>query len=136
MKKQFVFLVFLIVLLILAFLPFQIGSVKGNPTYEDFTDYTEVDPNEHIEKTANHVDFQCYRNEDAYLYKDKDIDHFNDFEHKVQFRIISVTENFYFPQTSQPFHIDTLYYIQKPYSPKHPYIITQILNNTKHHETY
>jgi hypothetical protein len=52
-------------------------------TYEDFTTYTEVDPNSHLSKTAYHVDHTGYRNEDCYLYKDKGVDHFGDFTHLV-----------------------------------------------------
>lgn len=51
---------------------------------EDFTTYTEVDPNSHIGLVGtNHVDFVAYRNEDAYLYKDKGENHFGDFTHDV-----------------------------------------------------
>lgn len=57
-------------------------------SYEDFTTYTETDPNSHIEKTEYHIDFNCYRNEDAYLYKDYGADYFgSSWEHKVDFRI-------------------------------------------------
>lgn len=60
---------------------------------EDFTTYTEVDPNNHIAKTANHVDWQDYRNEDAYLYKDKGAGHFTDWEHKIDVKRLSVSGN-------------------------------------------
>ena len=51
---------------------------------EDYTTYTEVDTgNDRIQKTANHVDHLATRNEDTYLYKDKDVGHFTDFTHKV-----------------------------------------------------
>jgi len=53
-------------------------------TYEDFTTYTEVDPNSHITKTANHIDHYAIRNEDAYLYADKGASHFTNFTHLVQ----------------------------------------------------
>ena len=50
---------------------------------EDLTTYTEVDPNGHITVDANTSTFtDLPRNEDAYVYKDKGVDHFNgDFEH-------------------------------------------------------
>ena len=65
-------------------------------TLEDFTTYTEVDPNSHIGLVGtNHVDFKAYRNEDAYLYKDKGAGHFTDFDHKIDARINSETGNNY-----------------------------------------
>jgi hypothetical protein len=52
-------------------------------TYEDFTTYTEVDPNSHITVSANSITHVSYRNEDAYVYKDKGVNHFTDFTHLV-----------------------------------------------------
>jgi len=58
------------------------------PTTEDFTTYTEVDPNNHIAKIGtNHVDAIVARSEDAYLYKDKGIGYFADFEHKIDVKL-------------------------------------------------
>lgn len=52
--------------------------------FEDFTTYTEVEPDDRIQKTAQHIDHLAYRNEDSYLYKDKDVDHFgSNWEHLV-----------------------------------------------------
>lgn len=60
---------------------------------EDFTTYTEVDPNEHIDLVGtNHIDFDAWMNEDAYIYKDKGVDHFGDFEHLIAVKIISVSD--------------------------------------------
>jgi len=53
---------------------------------EDFTTYTEVDPNSHISKTAYHVDFQDNRNETAYLYKDYGAGNFADFTHLLDIK--------------------------------------------------
>lgn len=54
------------------------------PGVEDFTTYTEVDiAADRIQKIANHADCLSYRNEDVYLYKDKGVDHFGDFSHRV-----------------------------------------------------
>lgn len=54
---------------------------------EDFTTYTEVDPNNHISLVGtNHVDFSAIRSEDAYLYKDKGENYFDDFTHDVDVR--------------------------------------------------
>jgi hypothetical protein len=55
-------------------------------TVEDFTSYTEVDPNSHLSKTAYHVDHKGYRNEDCYLYKDKGVDHFGNFTHLIDLK--------------------------------------------------
>ena len=59
--------------------------------YEDFTTYTEVDPNSHITKSANHIDFLFYRNEDAYVYTDKGSEHFTNFSHNIQVRATTTT---------------------------------------------
>ncbi|MDY6888281.1 MAG: hypothetical protein SVV88_11680 [Pseudomonadota bacterium] len=55
--------------------------------YENFTTYTEVDPNSHLTVAANHLDFVSYENEDCYLYKDFGAGHFTDFEHLVDVRM-------------------------------------------------
>jgi len=55
-------------------------------TVEDFTSYTEVDPNSHLSKTAYHVDHKGYRNEDCYLYKDKGAEHFGNFTHLIDLK--------------------------------------------------
>ena len=70
-------------LLILALMLGSISIVNGNLAYEDFTTYTEVEPDNHIQKTATHIDFLAYRNTDAYVYQDKGVDHFGDFEHLI-----------------------------------------------------
>lgn len=47
-------------------------------SYEDFTTFTEVDPNSHLTVNANQIDcVNLARNEDAYVYKDFGVDHFN-----------------------------------------------------------
>lgn len=67
---------------------------------EDFTTYTKVDPNFHIGLVGtNHVDFNAYRNEDAYLYKDKGVNHFSgDFEHKIDVKAVSSSTAYGNPQ--------------------------------------
>ena len=61
--------------------------------YEDFTTYTEVDVNDRISKTAQHIDFVTYRSNDAndkaFLYSDKGAAHFGDFEHLIDVRVVS-----------------------------------------------
>ena len=60
---------------------------------EDFTTYTEVDPNNHITVSQYHIDHNAYRNEDAYVYKDKGSGFFTDFIHKVDVRSDFAQEN-------------------------------------------
>jgi len=51
---------------------------------EDFTTYTEVEPDNRIQKTANHIDHVACRDEDSYLYDDKGIGYFGStFVHTV-----------------------------------------------------
>lgn len=56
---------------------------------EDFTTYTEVDPNGHITVYANRVEWTgLVRGEKAYVYKDKGVNHFDgDFEHLLEIEI-------------------------------------------------
>lgn len=55
--------------------------------YEDFRTYTEVDPNSRITISQILVDANgLKRNEDAYVYKDKGVDYFVNFEHEVDVR--------------------------------------------------
>jgi len=64
-----------------------ISNVKSNPSYEDFTTYTEVDPKSHIGLVGtNHIDHHAYCDEDAYLYKDKGVGFFSNFTHHVDFK--------------------------------------------------
>jgi len=58
---------------------------------EDFTTYTEVDPNGHITVSANTVDVSALgMDEDAYVYKDFGVDHFKgDFEHLLDLTLTS-----------------------------------------------
>lgn len=56
---------------------------------EDFTTYTEVDPNTHIAVTENHLDTNVSRGEDAYLYHDKGAAHFGNFEHLLTVKLVS-----------------------------------------------
>jgi len=57
---------------------------------EDFTTYTEVEPDDRIQKTSTHVDMAQFMDEEAYLYKDKGSNHFaGDFEHFIDVKIVS-----------------------------------------------
>jgi hypothetical protein len=59
---------------------------------EDFTTYTEVDPNSHISLTGKyHIGAVMYRNEDARLYKDKGVGHFSNFTHLVDAKITAAS---------------------------------------------
>lgn len=69
---------------IIPFNPFLTFSVRG-VTYEDFTTYTEIDPNSHITVTTTKVEWSGLdRNEEAYVYKDFGVGFFGDFEHDVE----------------------------------------------------
>lgn len=101
LKRKFVlgFCSIILILLFLAplqnlvwFFPPQIPCVQASPAYEDFlADYTEVDPNNHIDVTQ----FKCQangltRNEDAYVYKDFGVNYFDgDFEHEFKTHTIA-----------------------------------------------
>lgn len=78
------------VFLLLGFVMFfEISFVKASPMYEDFTKYEEQDSNNHIDFTANHIDFVHQYDEEAWLYDDKDTDHFGDFDHKIDVKSVS-----------------------------------------------
>lgn len=65
---------------------FILGGVNVviDPVYEDFTDYTEFDMNNHIDiVNSTLVEFDAWRNEDAHLYKYFDVDFFGNFMHNV-----------------------------------------------------
>src|SRR3990172_12759017 len=55
--------------------------------YEDFTTYTEVDPNNRFSVATNVITItELTRTEDAYIYKDQSAGHFSgDFEHLFKF---------------------------------------------------
>jgi len=61
--------------------------------YEDFTTYTEVDPNNKITITSTKVSWASYNNaEEAYVYKDYGVDHFDgDFTHQFICQYANVT---------------------------------------------
>jgi len=63
------------------------------PTYEDFTTYTEVDPNNHIARSAYHIDFDARLFESAYIYKDKGVGYFSNFEHSVDAKAVTLGSN-------------------------------------------
>jgi hypothetical protein len=66
-------------------------TLGADPT-EDLTTYTEVDPGTYISKTADRVTVTSItRAVDAYIYKDKGVNHFNgNFEHHAKACITSV----------------------------------------------
>jgi len=70
---------------------------EAPPSYgEDFLTYTEVDTvNDRIQRVgdpSHHIDFVSSRNaEETYVYKDFGVDHFGDFEHKVDAKMVSGT---------------------------------------------
>jgi hypothetical protein len=65
-------------------------------TVEDFSQayWVETDPNNHIAVVGtNHVDFQDYRNEDAYFLRDMGVGYFTDFAHKIDVKAVSGQNN-------------------------------------------
>ena len=59
---------------------YSVHIIGVNATTQDFTTYTETDPNSHISKTASTITFtNLPRNEDAYVYKDFGSSYFTDF---------------------------------------------------------
>jgi hypothetical protein len=65
------------------------GQEPPPPATEDFTTYTEVDPNSHITFTALHIDWIARMDETAYLRYDKGVNHFGDFIHKFDVKLIT-----------------------------------------------
>jgi len=57
-------------------------------TVEDFTTYTEVDPNNHLSRTAKRISIAgLIANESCYIYKDKGIGFFSgDFKHRLDMK--------------------------------------------------
>lgn len=80
-----------ICILVLMLIPFV------NAAYEDFTTYTEVDPNSRITKNSTQVSFTAIpQNEDSYVYKDFGANYFDgDFTHSFDFKMSA--GNGYFP---------------------------------------
>jgi len=62
---------------------------------EDFTTYTEVDPNSHITKTASKITWAGLSAvEDAYVYKDYGANYFSgDFTHLITVKLTAATED-------------------------------------------
>ena len=60
--------------------------------YEDYTTYTETDPNNRFSVAENSIEVTALsQNEDAYVYDDKGAGHFTDFEHLVETNFDSFT---------------------------------------------
>ena len=58
--------------------------------YEDFSGYIEVEPDDRIQATENHIDFIARRDEDAYLYKNKGEGYFTDFVHLLDVKAVDL----------------------------------------------
>jgi len=88
--KRFILFVLLVTTIISLW---SIPSVEANPAYENFTTYTETDPNSHITVTnSTHISADLYSNETAYVYTEKGTNHFSgDFEHRVDVYLDNVT---------------------------------------------
>lgn len=75
------------------------SSMPPDPP-EDYTGYTEIDPNGRYAVTSNNIDVTgLRRNEDAWVVNDKGINHFDeDFEHLVDCETASFSHNaLFFP---------------------------------------
>lgn len=68
--------------------PLNIFSTN-NMGKEDFTTYTKVCPNNHINITTYHLDFAGTANENCYLYADKGVNHFTDWTHLVDAKLVA-----------------------------------------------
>jgi len=81
-------LLFFTISIILVLLSFK---AEASPAYEDFTTYTEVDPNTKVTVTATRVTLsQLIRNEATYVCADKGAGHFGNFEHLIDVYITDV----------------------------------------------
>lgn len=56
---------------------------------ENFLEYIEIDPNNHITVAKNHLDFEAYASEFACLNRDRGSGHFKNFEHLIAVRLVS-----------------------------------------------
>jgi len=66
------------------------------PPYEDFLGYTEVDPSGHITKTQFRVTWtNMVMSEHAYVYADKGVGHFANFEHREDVRQTAMEDDYY-----------------------------------------
>jgi len=66
------------------------GLLSVTDNLQDFGAYQETDPNFHITKTANHIDFFSYENEDAYVYKDFGEGYFTGyFDHWFNIKVVT-----------------------------------------------
>lgn len=83
MKRKLIILFLILSLMGLTLM--NIPTTKGKPAYENFDDYTEVDPNSHITKTSTRITVAgLLRSEHAYVYKDKGENFFSgDFVHWI-----------------------------------------------------
>lgn len=54
--------------------------------YENFNTYTDVEPDDRIQKTSTHIDAYLIQSENSYVYKDFGLNYFGDFEHSIDIR--------------------------------------------------
>jgi len=86
MNRKIRWLGVIALLTILLWMPIQVGA---NPDLEDFTAYTEVDPNDHINVVnSTHIQVtDIAEDEDAYLYRDYGAGFFANFTHYLEVRL-------------------------------------------------
>ncbi len=69
-------------------------SLDNGKVFENFSDYTEIDPNNHITIISeNEINFDAWRNEDAYLYFDYGVNYFGNIEHWIDIRTPVTSDN-------------------------------------------
>jgi len=97
MKFKIIYLALALVLIFsmaAAIVPVELASTQSpSNTPEDFTTYTEIDPENGVTVTPLEVSFSGvnFRGTDTYVYSDKGINHFDgDFEHLLTAQISSI----------------------------------------------
>lgn len=73
--------------------PDDLASVESVDPLEDFTSYTEQDPNGDVSVAENEVSFTDLeaRGSDTWVYDDKGVGHFDGFEHQLDFETTAHT---------------------------------------------
>lgn len=67
-----------------AILGFYVSRAYGSPSYEDFTQYYEFDPNSHLDRNATYINHTACMYESAGIYDNKTANHFGNFEHLIE----------------------------------------------------
>lgn len=98
MKKTWLTRLFLTVLLVATIMSLATFSfvevAMASPAYEDFTTYTETDPNSRITVTnSTYISASLNSNEDAYVYLQRGVDHFSgNFSYRIDMYVDNATD--------------------------------------------